>query len=144
MFRTWRTLENATSGSKEALQAKQLYKDAIDTETTLIQYEPTLNSLLNKPLRINTKDLGKHYPPFWINLNQDSDLVLTMIFKDIVDHYESIKLPQLVADFKEKEQVQANAIIAKRETLHKLSSIEDLNGVVTPGLMQILRSNVMP
>lgn len=144
MFRTWRKLEDATSRSEEALQAKQLYTDAIDTETMLIQYEPVLNSLLNRPLRINTKDLGKHYPPFWINLNQESELVLTMIFKDMVDHYESIKLPQLVADFKGKEQAQTNAIIARREALHNLSSIEDLNGVVTPSLMQILRSNVMP
>lgn len=143
LFKAWRREQSAGADAPAAKLAKQRFDNTMDAEVQMAEYEPVLNSLLNKPLKINTKDLGKHYPPFWVDLNQDSELVLTMVFEDLVAHYEEIGLSTAVKGFKGKEKVQADAIIARREALYNLSSVNELDGFVHVDLVNILRANAM-
>lgn len=144
LFKSWReSIVGSASSSTVVTQAKQRYDDAIGKEVALLRYDPVLNSLLNKPLKINTKDLGRHYPPFSIDLNQDSLVVLTMIIKDTVAHYEEIGMESVVKDIKGREDAQAQAIINQREALHNLGSLNDLDGILDANFLKILRSNFM-
>lgn len=143
LFKTWRLEQSSGPDTPAAKLAKQRFEDTIDVEVEVAEYEPILNSLFNKPLKINTKDLGKHYPPFSVDLNQDSEQVLLMVFEDLVAHYEKIGLSAAVKGFKGKEKTQVDAIIARREALYNLTSLAELEGFVHIDLIKILRANAM-
>jgi hypothetical protein len=144
LFKNWRQTVAASDRTDSSAQvAWDRYSDAIETEVGLLTYEPVLNSLLNHSIKINTKDLSTHYPPFSIDLNQDTEMVLTMVFQDIANHYEEIGMASRVAGFRESTAVQAQAVISRREELHNLESLNDLSGYVDPDLLDVLRSNLM-
>ncbi len=144
LFKTYLKIKSEENSDVASIdKAKNNYEKSLITELQLLPYDSVLNSLLNKPLLINTKHLGVHYPPFSINLNQDSRIVLKMILQDMVEHYETIGLHGMVDGFKNQIDAEVGQIVHRRESLSNLNSINDLAGFISDDLLSIFSKNQM-
>lgn len=121
----------------------RFYTVAIESEIETSKYTLSLNTLLKKPLLINTKHLGFHYPPFAIDLNQETEAVLLGGFVDMINHYNSIGLGDLVLDLADDIKGQVKNIIAYRERVGNINSLTDLEGHIEPSFLNLLSKNVV-